>query len=45
MVLGKCGRAGRLLKKFGATNSTTTAEKTLFVGQLINLRVQKLVFH
>ena len=43
-VLGKFGRAGRLLKEFGAVNSIDCrSESTLFVGELANLRVQKLV--
>jgi len=45
-VSGKFGRAGRLLKEFGAVNSIDCrGEGTLFVGELANLRVQKLVFH
>jgi DNA-binding beta-propeller fold protein YncE len=43
-VLGKFGRAGRLLKEFGAVNSIDCRDQsTLFVGELANLRVQKLV--
>src|SRR6516164_2366002 len=45
-VLGKFGRAGRLLKEFGAVNSIDCrSESTLFVGELANLRVQKLILH
>ena len=45
-VVGKFGRAGRLLKEFGAVNSIDCrSENTLFVGELANLRVQKLVLH
>jgi 6-bladed beta-propeller len=45
-VLGKFGRAGRLLKEFGAVNSIDCrSENILFVGELTNLRVQKLVLH
>ena len=45
-VLGKFGRAGRLLKEFGAVNSIDCrGENTLFVGELANLRVQKLMLH
>jgi len=45
-VLGKFGRAGRLPKEFGAVNSIDCrGESTLFVGELANLRVQKLVLH
>jgi hypothetical protein len=45
-VLGKFGRAGRVLKEFGAVNSIDCrGENTLFVGELANLRVQKLILH
>lgn len=45
-VLGKFGRAGRLLREFGAVNSIDCrSEDTLFVGELANLRVQKLILH
>ena len=45
-VLGKFGRAGRLLKEFGAVNSIDCrSEGALFVGELANLRVQKLMLH
>ena len=45
-VVGKFGRAGRLLKEFGAVNSLDCrSENTLFVGELANLRVQKLMLH
>jgi DNA-binding beta-propeller fold protein YncE len=45
-VVGKFGRAGRLPKEFGAVNSIDCrSENTLFVGELANLRVQKLVLH
>ena len=45
-VIGKFGRAGRLLKEFGAVNSIDCrSENTLFVGELANLRMQKLVLH
>ena len=45
-VLGKFGRAGRVMKEFGAVNSIDCrSESTLFVGELANLRVQKLVLH
>src|SRR5258705_3637104 len=45
-VLGKFGRAGRLLKEFGAVNSIDCrSESTLFIGELANLRVQKLLLH
>ena len=43
-VLGRFGRAGRLLKEFGAVNSIDCrGGNTLFVGEIANLRVQKLV--
>jgi len=45
-VIGKFGRAGRLPKEFGAVNSIDCrSENTLYVGELANLRVQKLVLH
>jgi hypothetical protein len=45
-VVGKFGRAGRLLKEFGAVNSIDCrSDNTLFVGELANLRVQKLILH
>ena len=45
-VLGKFGRAGRLAKEFGAVNSIDCRlDNTLYVGELANLRVQKLVLH
>jgi hypothetical protein len=45
-VLGKFGRAGRLLKEFGAVNSIDCrSENVLYVGELANLRVQKLILH
>jgi DNA-binding beta-propeller fold protein YncE len=45
-ALGKFGRAGRVLKEFGAVNSIDCrSENTLFVGELANLRVQKLQLH
>lgn len=45
-ILGKFGRAGRLLKEFGAVNSIDCrTENTLYVGELANLRVQKLELH
>jgi hypothetical protein len=45
-VVGKFGRAGRVLKEFGAVNSIDCrTENILFVGELANFRVQKLVLH
>ena len=44
--VGKFGRAGRLLKEFGAVNSIDCrTDNVLFVGELANLRVQKLMLH
>src|SRR3954454_15558846 len=43
-IVGKFGRAGKLPKEFGTVNSIDCrSEKTLFVGELGNLRLQKLV--
>ncbi len=45
-VVGKFGRAGKLPKEFGTVNSIDCrSENTLYVGELGNLRVQKLVLH
>ncbi len=45
-VLGKFGRAGKLLKEFSAVNSLDCrVPNTLYVGELANLRVQKLSLH
>jgi DNA-binding beta-propeller fold protein YncE len=45
-ITGKFGRAGKLLKEFGTVNAIDCrAENTLYVGELANLRVQKLVLH
>ena len=45
-IVGKFGRAGKLLKEFGTVNSIDCrTENTLYVGELANLRVQKLVLH
>jgi hypothetical protein len=42
-VVGKFGRAGKRLKEFGTVNAIACpSENTLFVGELGNLRVQKL---
>jgi hypothetical protein len=42
-VLEKFGRAGRLLKEFGAVNSIDChTENNLLVGEIGNMRVQKL---
>jgi DNA-binding beta-propeller fold protein YncE len=45
-ILGKFGRAGKRLKEFGTVNAIDCrSENTLYVGELGNLRVQKLVLH
>jgi NHL repeat-containing protein len=42
-VVGKFGRAGRLVKEFGTVNAIDCrAENELLVGELLNWRVQKL---
>jgi DNA-binding beta-propeller fold protein YncE len=43
---GKFGRAGKLLKEFGTVNAIDCRiENTLYVGEIGNLRVQKLILH
>jgi hypothetical protein len=45
-VIGRFGRAGKLLKEFGTVNSIDCrSENTLYVGEIGNLRVQKLLLH
>jgi hypothetical protein len=45
-VLGKFGRAGKLMKEFGTVNSIDCrSENTLYVGEIGNYRVQKLQLH
>ena len=45
-ITGEFGRAGKLLKEFGTVNAIDCrTENTLYVGELGNLRVQKLVLH
>jgi DNA-binding beta-propeller fold protein YncE len=45
-IIGKFGRAGKPLKEFGTVNSIDCRiENTLYVGELGNLRVQKLELH
>jgi hypothetical protein len=45
-AVGKFGRAGKLPKEFGTVNSIDCSnENTLYVGEIGNLRVQKLVLH
>jgi DNA-binding beta-propeller fold protein YncE len=43
-MTGKFGRAGKMLKEFGTVNAIDCRnENTLYVGEIGNLRVQKLV--
>jgi len=45
-ILGKFGRAGKLLKEFGTVNAIDCrGRNTLYVGEIGNLRVQKLILH
>jgi hypothetical protein len=45
-MIGRFGRAGRLAKEFNATNAIDCrAENTLYVGEIGNMRVQKLTLH
>ena len=45
-VIGKFGKAGKLAKEFGTVNAIDCRnENTLYVGEIGNLRVQKLVLH
>ena len=45
-VIGKFGRAGKQPKEFGTVNAIDcSSENTLYVGEIGNLRVQKLVLH
>ena len=45
-VIGQFGRAGKLMKEFGTVNAIDCrTENTLYVGELANLRVQKLILH
>ena len=45
-ITGKFGRAGKLLKEFGTINAIDCRyENTLYVGEIGNLRVQKLILH
>ncbi len=45
-IIGKFGRAGKLPKEFGTVNAIDCRdENTLYVGEVGNLRVQKLVLH
>ena len=45
-MTGKFGRAGKVLKEFGTVNAIDCRnENTLYVAEIGNLRVQKLVLH
>jgi DNA-binding beta-propeller fold protein YncE len=45
-ITGKFGRAGKLPKEFGTVNAIDCRnENTLYVGEIGNLRVQKLILH
>ena len=45
-IVGKFGRAGKLPKEFGTVNAIDCrTENTLLVGEIGNLRVQKLTLH
>jgi len=45
-MTGKFGRAGKLPKEFGTVNAIDCrSENTLYVGEIGNLRVQKLALH
>jgi DNA-binding beta-propeller fold protein YncE len=45
-ITGKFGRAGKSLKEFGTVNAIDCRnENTLYVGEIGNLRVQKLTLH
>ena len=45
-MTGRFGRAGKLPKEFGTVNAIDCrTENTLYVGEIGNLRVQKLALH
>jgi DNA-binding beta-propeller fold protein YncE len=45
-VIGKFGRAGKLPKEFGTVNAIDCrSETSLYVGEIGNMRVQKLTLH
>ncbi|HLH95743.1 MAG TPA: peptidyl-alpha-hydroxyglycine alpha-amidating lyase family protein [Xanthobacteraceae bacterium] len=45
-VIGKFGRAGKLPKEFGTVNAIDCrSENALYVGEIGNMRVQKLTLH
>ena len=45
-VVGQFGRAGKLPKEFGTVNAIDCRdENALYLGEIGNLRVQKIVLH
>ena len=45
-VIGVLGESGRQLKQFGwAHGLAAPSENVLYVGELLNWRVQKLILH
>ena len=45
-ILGVFGQAGKQMKQFGWVHEIACpSENTLFVGELLNWRVQKLILH
>lgn len=45
-IVGKFGKAGKMPKEFGTVNAIDCrTENTLYVGEIGNLRVQKLMLH
>jgi sugar lactone lactonase YvrE len=45
-IIGKFGRAGKMLKEFGSVNSIDCRNPNqLYVGEIMNWRVQKLALH
>ena len=45
-IVGKFGRAGKLMKEFGLVHAIDCrTENELFIGELANWRVQKLILH
>jgi hypothetical protein len=45
-MIGKFGRAGKLLKEFGTVNAIDCrTENTLYIGEVGNFRVQKVTLH
>jgi hypothetical protein len=45
-IVGKFGKAGKLPREFGTVNSMDCrSENNLLVGEIGNMRVQKLILH